>query len=255
MRHRFVFIHGWGGSRNSLGALAKELQRLFPQGSDLSLYMLELPGFGDTPIVEELNLKAYGKFVLENISLIDGATDDSIQLVFIGHSVGGKILLQLASSANLPTHSQLVLIDSSGINPKNSLKKNAFKFISSLYAPLKLLLLRLGLGKLQDFLQRVFYKFVVRARDYEKLNDKPLLKTTFKNIIEEHISIERLQRIAQKVLILWGADDQVTPAWMATELNDNIKNSEKIIIPNGKHGLPLQQPELCAKYIFNFLQN
>ncbi len=251
--NHLIYLHGWGGSKKSLQPLSeflkKKLNKIFHNFS-IKNYLIEFPGFGNTEIFEEFNLNKYCDYVFKKTQNLTGTN------IFIGHSFGGKVLLYLSTHQNLSSEDLIILINSSGLKPKSSnFKKLIFKFLTLIYLPFKKILFILHLHNLQFFLQKIFYKFIVKKRDYEKLNNKPILKKTFQNIINEHISIEQLKTIRQKFFILWGSNDQATPKWMAYSLNKNISHSKLEIIKNAKHGLPINQPELCAKHIVKWIKN
>lgn len=246
--YHFVLIHGWGGSNKSLLSLAQELQKLF---SDSTFTCLDLPGFGENLLAKEFHLKDYVDYVHKAIQK-DRSTYPDKQMVLIGHSVGGKILASLAATSEI-SNCKLVLINASAIRPNKSLKKQLLNLITLPYRPVKLALNKLGLKKLENLLQKGFYKFIVGTRDYTKLNDNPILKETFKNLINEYLTVEELSKIKLDTLVVWGELDEATPLWMGKLIHESIKNSNLVVVPGATHGLPLKQPEVTAKIIKEFI--
>lgn len=257
-----VLIHGWGGSAKSLALLASSL--------DLPHLLVELPGFGETELPGIYDLERYSDYVQGEINayLMKNKLKP-YEILLIGHSVGGKILLNLLGRDSTPTmdinsalnkdsdldntaglrESQLVIINASGIRAPITLKKRLLKGLTAMYTPIKVVLYKIGLGGLQEFLQKAFYKFVVGARDYEKLNRTPLLKETFKLVIEQDISEAQMRRITNPTLLLWGELDKSTPVWMGRIFDKHIPDSQMVVVPGATHGLPLKQPERCAELI------
>jgi pimeloyl-ACP methyl ester carboxylesterase len=282
-------VHGWGGSGKSLQNLADKLERDYPESLVLNL---ELPGFGQTQLDHEFHLQDYAFWLSRRISesyqqmyfaandsndasdISDGPFGSEItpeelpKLVLIGHSVGGKIILELmdqltdTSAGDTPFDeavrramfdAHLVLIASSGIKPIASFKRLLFKLVTIPYQPVKFLLLKLGLGDLEMLVRKVFYKFVVRARDYEKLRDNQVLKSTFKNILAQDLDMGRVSLIRNRTLLIWGENDTVTPVWMGEKLDNALPNSGLVIVPGQTHGLPIKSPDEVAELIEQFL--
>jgi pimeloyl-ACP methyl ester carboxylesterase len=136
----------------------------------------------------------------------------------------------------------VVLINSNGIKPKNTLKKRIFKILSTIYQPLNYLQ---GLETIRQFI----YKFIIREKDY--LNTKEMVRESFKLFNEEHYD-DKLDNIDVDTLIIWGSEDKVTPLWMGELLKLKIKNS-KLKVVKDTHGLPLKQPKVVYKLIKDFL--
>lgn len=80
-----VLLHGLFGSGNNLGALARALQDSF------SVYSLDLPNHGDSGWMEQADLAALAGAVAQWLHQ-QGLSRAS----FVGHSLGGKIAMQLA---------------------------------------------------------------------------------------------------------------------------------------------------------------
>jgi pimeloyl-ACP methyl ester carboxylesterase len=244
---KIFLIHGWGGTKESLRELGGMLKKNLPA----EVEYIELPGFGETQLPREFKLEDYCEYVEEAVKASSGS--ESSKNILVGHSFGGKILLRLAAQGRVSAGDVVVLINSSGLHPKNSLKKRFFKFLTVLYSPVKFVLNRVGLSGLQRFLQKAFYKFIVRARDYEKLQG-PVKKETFKNVIEEHISESELKQIKNKILIIWGKNDTVTPVWMGEKLGQLIPDSKLKIVPNATHGLPIKSPGRVSDIVVDFIK-
>lgn len=257
-KYKLLFIHGWGGNRKSLMPLAAAAGRNL--GMSLQMYgdgevavevkVLELPGFGQTELEQPYEMADYVKWAeVEVDKFLDG--DEEAQLVLVGHSFGGKILLNLLAADQYPS-AQMILINTSGLKPHNSAKKRVFKTATTLYSPIKNLLHRIGLAPLQTLLQKLFYKFVVRASDYQRASS-PELKQTLINVVDTHVDPDTLRKVPNHVLLLWGAEDRDTPLWMGEELASALPHAELRVVEGATHGLPLKQPEECAAEIVEFL--
>lgn len=229
-----VLLHGWSGSSQSLIRLQESLVAF-----GYHVYNFDLPGFGGTELSEEaLTLDDYVLVVTDFIK-----QHNINQPLLVGHSFGGKISLKIAA-----THPEniraVVAIAASGIHPKNSIKKSVLKGVAKFGKRI------LGSGN-ENFInttaRKLFYKFVVREKDYYKSG---VLKQTFINIVEEHLD-KLLSKINIPVLLIWGELDTVTPLWMGKQMQTAINNSEIKVIAGAKHNLPLVSPEIVAEIIYN----
>ncbi|MFW5703114.1 MAG: alpha/beta fold hydrolase [Candidatus Dojkabacteria bacterium] len=262
MNYDLVLIHGWGGSKRSLEPLGEYLKKsLLESGSEVSLHILELPGFGESSLDSRnlaplaYSLKDYSEFVLQEINSRFDSEPDKSELVLIGHSMGGKILLDLASKQKIPS-AKIVLVNASGIKPKNTFKKVFFKLVSLPYQLIKFVLNLFGLEKFEKLIRKAGYKFLVRARDYEKTIEDEFLKGTLKNIVNEHIGPEELTKIDNPTLVLWGENDRATPLWMGETIAQAISTARLEVVSGGfaTHGLPLKAPEVVADNIIDWLK-
>lgn len=261
--YRLVFLHGWGGSAESLRPLAKELKhqiRNLEPGEPgkinkptATIQVLELPGFGDArQLLDQLgrpwHLSDYRQWVLDTVLSTSTAKSDE-QLVLIGHSFGGKILLSLLANGYLPATARIVLINASGLQPRLGRKQRLLRSATKALKPITVIAKKLRLQGFLEFARRAFYKFIVGARDYERLHSDPLLQKTFLNIIAEHITPTSLSQVENQVLLIWGEQDRATPLWMGQTLAKFLPHSQLRTFPEATHGLPLHQPAEVAKVI------
>ncbi|MCA9381452.1 alpha/beta hydrolase [Candidatus Dojkabacteria bacterium] len=228
-KSQLILLHGWGGSRKSLAALTDELS------SKYFCHILEMPGHGSTP---EMNfpweMVDYASWLEEYLQ-----ENDISSYSLLGHSFGGKIILEAVSSGLLKPE-EIILIDSNGIKPKNSLKKTFFKLIALIYRPFRNSILG-------EAIKKYIYKYIIRESDYVKTSG--MLKESFKLFNEQHYDT-KLQNISVPTIIIWGKDDAVTPLWMGQKLNSGIAGS-KLFVIDGTHGIPLQKPHEVAEIILN----
>ncbi|MBS1793921.1 MAG: alpha/beta hydrolase [Acidobacteria bacterium] len=221
-----VLVHGWGGDLGNLEKLGRKLAE-----NGFSAYNLELAGFGRTPEPERpWEIRDFSNFV------IDFCRSERIEApIFVGHSFGGKIVLDIAAH-RLHDLSGLVLIGADGIYPNFSLRAKVFRFASDLKQLLP--------GKLQDSLARQYYKYILKQINYIKTSDvmrRTLIKCDRTDFDRE------LGRIDVPTLIIWGANDKVTPLWMGELLNRGISGSKLVIVNESGHAIPLKHPDYTAE--------
>lgn len=82
-----VLLHGMFGAGGNLGALARSLQ------ADYRVFALDMPGHGRSPWLDSYSLSTLADAVS---AWLDTETIDPVTIV--GHSLGGKIAMQLALS-------------------------------------------------------------------------------------------------------------------------------------------------------------
>ena len=105
-----IFLHGWGCSLGVFKHVVSEVKNKY------EVFLIDLPGFGKSSNLEiPLDVKEVTKVFKDFIS-----KHNIINPILIGHSYGGRILIEYASSSlNID---KLILIDSAGIKHK-SIKK------------------------------------------------------------------------------------------------------------------------------------
>lgn len=94
-----VFLHYFGGSAQSWKWVGEKLKDTF------RCISITLPGFGGTPGFPAPSVQCYAQYVQDQLSLL--AVND---YVLIGHSMGGKISMQIAADAADGSVEQLILI-------------------------------------------------------------------------------------------------------------------------------------------------
>lgn len=229
-----ILMHGWSGSSQSL----KDLQELLASGG-FHVFNLDLPGFGGTVLPPKaFKLDDYQATILKFI-----ADKKITKPILIGHSFGGKIALKIAAT-HPDAISAVVAMGASGIEPKNSFKK---KFLNKIAKTGKKLVDNKVLGLLSEPTRKLFYKMVVREKDYYKSGP---LQDTFVNIVNEHLD-NLLPKITIPVLLIWGEADAITPLWMGQRMAELIPGSELKTVAEARHNLPLVNPLIVTEIIYN----
>lgn len=233
-----ILLHGWGGSLNSLSKLQNHLVDF----GNSRVYNIEWPGFGESPLAKSgAGLNEYAQYLKEFIQ-----SQNLIKPILVGHSFGGKVAMALIIS-DPKIAERLVLINSSGIKPKNTLKK------AILIVPTKLfgIIFSLPLLKyIKPLVRKLYYRTIVREADYVQSNE---LKDSLKKVLNENLD-EKVKNIGINTLLIWGEKDTKTPLWMGKFLKEEIENSKLEIVKDAKHNLPLTQPELVATIISLFIK-
>jgi pimeloyl-ACP methyl ester carboxylesterase len=211
-----VLLHGWGLSSASFHQLSDYLSQ------DFELYLVNLPGFGGSPIPE----KPYGlaEMAAEVLAFIKKSGINNPTL--LGHSVGGKIAAYLAAT-NPECVNRLILINSSGLPRTRDLKSQIkIKLIQ---------LLRQAIKWLDSKFSTTLFKnwFIPRFASPDYKNAGPMLPTFLKVVNEQLTTL--LPLIRCRTLLLWGSEDSETPLEVGERFNRAISNSELVVLTGGDH--------------------
>ncbi len=224
-------LHGWGGSKESFTELHEALQ-----GTDITILMPDLPGFGDEPEPKEpWTTDDYVEWVATYIqSNIFGP------YMLLGHSHGGRIAIKLVTNpATCPSErptgragnlqpSHLFLCAAAGIRHPRHIKRI---FGLTLAKAGKTLLGIPGLKTLQPLGKKLLYK-LVRVHDYEKAS--PVMQQTLINVSREDLR-PLLSTINVATTIFWGEDDRMTPVSDAHVMHKAIAGSALHIFHGVRH--------------------
>lgn len=222
-----IFLHGW---RSSADAWFGVIEKLLSE--DLSIFALDLPGFGASPAPKaDWNLGDYA-------DLVEGFIfkKEISNPILVGHSFGGRISIKLAAN-KLGLIRKLILVDSAGIRREFSGRKAIAKLVKPLFKPV---------------FMRGLRKKIYKQMGSEDYLATPELKETYLNIIGEDLT-PLLDRIKADTLIIWGSDDKETPLSDAEMMKSRIEYSELKVLENAGHFSFIDQPEEFVETIKNFI--
>lgn len=208
-----VWGHGWGQSGTALQALAEELKPF------ASSSLIDFPGFGNSPKPPD----SWGTAEYADLVASWMRTLERKRLIWIGHSFGGRVGIQLAAS-----HPELVLglvlIAAAGLQRQRSLlerarfqlKKTAFKTARRFVRE----------GPQLDRLRQRF-----GSADYRLAGAmRPILS----RVVAEDLSAQAAA-IRCPALLIYGTADTETPPEMGRRLNALIPNSELVLLEGFNH--------------------
>lgn len=234
-----ILLHGWGGSIHSLRGLQLNLAK----SGRYKVYNLELPGFGESPRPQmPWYLGDYVYYLNEFIKELGHK-----EVTLVGHSFGGKISMKYAFEYPDQLES-LILINSSGIKPNNSMKKKLLLYPTKIFGAFFGLPL---LNLIKPLVAKLYYKAVVGEKDYVKAG---AMKATLRNILTENLD-HLLANIMVNTLVIWAENDTETPLWMGQKIASTIPRARLEIVQEATHGLPLKSPNGVANLIDMFLSS
>ncbi|MDR0979817.1 MAG: alpha/beta hydrolase [Candidatus Nomurabacteria bacterium] len=213
-------VHGWSASttnwQKTIAALAKNHQ--------IKAYLLHVPGL-TTPDQKEYTIADYVAWVAQNLP------DEAVVL---GHSNGGRILLNAIVSGKIHPR-KLILLDSAGIYYR-PLKARVSLFLSRLFGRF------IGLkNPLRKLVRRV-----LRASDYNQASDE--MKLTLENMIESDRKLDS-RKVNVPTTIIWGSADKTTPLWQGKKLAASIPNATLEVVDGWEHSPYLKHPIELAEVI------
>lgn len=212
-------IHGWTYTVEPWNRTIKILNDKY----QIKVEMLHVPGLTD-PSKKVWTIDEYVKWA---DSLLP---EDAIVL---GHSNGGRILLNLLSRQ--PDRvSHLILLDAAGVY-EPSKKRDILRKLSQILAPLRRV----------KILRKIIHK-MIGAGDYDKAPEN--MKKTLTNMLDSDRNLD-ISKVKAKTDILWGEMDKITPPRQAKKMHQLIKKSRLKLFPNWTHAPYIVDPEGLAKTI------
>ena len=216
-------IHGW---TYTIEPWTKTIEQL--QKAGIKVKMLRVPGLTE-PSRKIWTIEQYVEWADQQIP--DGA-------IALGHSNGGRILLNLCSKNPLKLH-HLILLNSAGVY-EPSKKRNLLRLLAKIGAPLKKIRL----------LRKLLHK-LIGASDYSRAPEN--MKQTLANMLESDRSLD-LAQISTPTTILWGKDDTVTPPRQARVLHQKISDSHLLLRSGWTHAPYISDPSGLAASIIQVLK-
>lgn len=226
-----LFVHGWGGSLNSLRKLADFASK------EYKTILIDLPGFGlsDNPD-SNWGVEEYAQLIVHFLQKLKIQSVD-----YVGHSFGGSLGIYI-SSHKPELIRNLVLCNSAyKREQKTSHKASQLKRYGLKYIPF--------FNYIQKPFKHIVYRIFFPNSDLVKF---PHLESNFRRIVTQDLT-RLVDKVEQRTLIMWGSEDSYTPVRYAHELHKLIKGSKIKIFPNIRHNLPLLYPDLVWKEMQEFL--
>lgn len=216
---KIYVIHGW---TYTVEPWAKTIE-ILKKEYKIDVEMLNVPGL-TTNSKKEWTIEEYCDWADKNIPA------DSIAL---GHSNGGRILLNLCSEKPEKLK-HLILLDAAGVY-EESKKREISRKISKLFAPLKK----------SALLRKIFHK-LVGASDYELAPEN--MKKTLANMLNSDKKLD-ISKVKTPTTILWGEKDTITPLRQGEKMHKLIEGSEIQTYKNWTHAPYICDPAGLARAI------
>lgn len=211
-------IHGW---TYTVTPWEKTIALLNKQG--IKVEMLHVPGL-TAPSQKVWTIEEYVRWADRNIP--DGA-------VALGHSNGGRILLNLCSEKSEKL-SHLILLDAAGVYEASG-KRDFTRSLSKTFGFLKKI----------PGVTRIWHK-LTGATDYARAPEN--MKRTLSNMLESDKKLD-LSKVKVPTSIIWGMADTVTPPRQGEVMHEKIKGSTWDLHQGWTHAPYISHPTELAKAI------
>ncbi len=214
-----VLLQGWGTTASLYRRIINMLS------SDFRVIAPDFPGFGNsTEPSFPYSAEDYSDFVLAFLEKL-GISRASL----IGHSHGGRVIIELASRDEKPIEiDKIVLMDSAGIVTKKKLSKRirirTYKILKNL------LLIQPVKAMFPDALPALRKKF--GSADYASSSE--MMQKSMVKLVNTDYS-HRLCKIKYPTLLIWGDKDDATPISHAHTMEKEIPDSGLVVIKGGGH--------------------
>ncbi|MBK8050481.1 MAG: alpha/beta hydrolase [Anaerolineales bacterium] len=229
-RPPLVLIHGAGGNHLIWPPQIRHLP-------ETAVYAIDLPGHGESSGPACASISAYSEVVRDVV--------DALELpwfVLAGHSMGGAIALDFA----LAYAQRLAGIVVAGAGAR--LRVSQMIIDTTLHE----------FPKATEFI--VEHSYTATTPEAEKAVylhhlrevDPQVLYMDFVACHNFDVT-DRVSELELPSLIICGADDQMTPPRLSTQLNQLITGSELLIIDGAGHNVMLEQPAEVARHMGCFI--
>ena len=157
-------------------------------------------------------------------------------VILIGHSYGGRMIIKLASREKLPfSIRKIVLIDSAGIMPKRSMKQKLkvrwYKIVK------KIVNIRLVYALFPEVVED--WRSRQGSADYR--NASPMMRKCLVMAVNEDLT-HLLPKIKQETLLIWGDRDTATPLADAKIMEEQISGAGLVVLQGAGHFSFLDSP-------------
>lgn len=210
-----VLLHGWRDNLQNFVSLYSHLKK------DFKVFSIDLPGFGKSDLPNTVwNTSDYAHLIMSFFEQLQIKNP-----ILIGHSFGGKISTQIATSIPLD---KLVLVNSSGIKPTRKLSYY-FKVMPRKIA--KKIVEKIIPKKIANHIIE-FSKKRIGSDDYR--NASGIIREILIKTVNDDVR-SFLPNIKTPTLLIWGENDKETPVSSGKLMSKLIPNSKLIILKNTGH--------------------
>jgi pimeloyl-ACP methyl ester carboxylesterase len=229
-----LLLHGWGDRAAGLKDLQAALSKKY------KVIALDLPGFGNTQApTSDWDLNDYANFVSNFLNKIG---DKKLHAI-IGHSNGGAIAVRGLANGDFKAD-KLVLMASAGIRGTANARNKTLQLLAKI-------------GKVLTAPLPKSVKNRLRRQAYQTIGSDMLLaehlQGTFKKVVADDVRADAA-KLKLPTLLLYGGNDEATPAWYGQTYHELIRGSKLEVLPETGHFIHLEQSQKIAAEIEEFLK-
>ena len=233
-----VLLHGWGSNIKLFANLIDLLAKKY------TVVAMDMPGFGESQEPPSAwCVDDYVDFVIDFLKDYDNKN-----IMFLGHSFGGRVIIKLNSRDNLAFKiSKVILVDSAGIMPPNSNKKSfrtrKYKFYRTI----------LSTGIMQKIAPEALEKLRVKYGSADYAAASPLMRQVLVKVVNEDLE-PLIPNIKCPTLLVWGVNDTATPLSDGEKMEKLIKDSGLVKLENAGHYSFLEQQYTFNRVMCSFMK-
>lgn len=239
-----IMLHGWGSNCDLFSGVIGFAKKAY------HVVAMDMPGFGksDEP-AEPMDVDDYVNFVLAFIKELFPEED---KIIFLGHSMGGRVIIKLASgihdgriktSFSIP---KIILTDSAGVMP---VRTEAQKKRTKRYHFYKNILTKTGISKVfpgtLDKLQKKF-----GSADYAAAS--PVMRQSLVKVVNEDL-VPYMPSVTMPALLIWGDKDTATPLSDGKKMEELMPEAGLAVIEGAGHYSFIDNLYLYNKILGSFL--
>lgn len=233
-----VLLHGWGSNIKLFANLIDLLSRKY------TVVAMDMPGFGESQEPPSAwCIDDYVNFVIDFLK-----DYNTKQVMLLGHSFGGRVIIKLNSRKDLPFEvTKVILVDSAGILPPKSNKKS---FRTYYYKAGKAFLSNKLVQKIAPDALENFRKKMGSA-DYAAAS--PLMRQVLVKVVNEDLE-PLLPNIKCPTLLVWGVNDTATPLSDGEKMEKLIPDAGLVKLENAGHYSFLEQQFTFNRVMCSFMK-
>ncbi len=237
-REVLVFLHYFGGSAASWDWVIEKLS------DDYRCVAVTLPGFGSTSPMEKLSIQGFAEFVQSELEA-KGIKKYSLA----GHSMGGKIALQIAANVPENTVQQLILIAPSPPTIEDTPEKEKERMLHHTEPGIAEKLIK---GAVKKSLTDNQFDLALKTQ----LGTDPDTWRWWILDGMKHSIADNIHHLDMPVTVLTSDDDPViTPEVIKAQVIPYLNNAKLIKTEGIGHLSPMEAPEWIAKQIRIAMEN
>lgn len=231
-----VFLHYFGGSAQSWRWVVEKLS------DDYRCIAITLPGFDGEPAMKVPSIQGFAEYVQKQITSLGLKT-----YTLIGHSMGGKIALQIAANACKETIQQLILVAPSPptTEPTTETEKESMLHHTDPQVAEKLIK-----GAIRKPLTEDQYVLVLKT---QLITDPATWRWWILKGMNHSIA-DNIKSLELPITVLASKDDPVITSDVIKQRVVPFLNQPKLITTSGVgHLSPLEEPGWIAEQIQNLV--
>ena len=246
-----VLLHGVGGSRESFGDAISGTGSAVAQAG-LSALAVDLPGYGDSPLVEPYDMAALARSLA---ALLE--TEPRRRLALVGHSMGGMVAQEFMAGASPTLRERVAALALVGTTAAFGRPGGAWQseFLAQRLAPLDAGrgMASLAPGLVQGMASpQAPHEAVARAA----LLMSAVPEATYRKALAAIAGFDRRAALADlylPVLCLAGGDDRNAPPSVMQQMAARIVGAEYRCLPGVGHLAHMEAPQAVNAALVEFL--